>query len=911
MRHRHHRCWPLLLVALVWAAPAGADDRDFLRERAAKPNILFILDSSGSMVGTPETIGISVDDNGTPGDPSDDTYVPRTGSLVTYGMLPGGGDDPASRMGIAKEVLNDFLVNVTDVNVALAGYAQELPAASNAVPTKHWVYEFLGSVGSSDSDGDGELDFISQTDRYGIVSPGFAYRMGFNLYWDGYPLPPASIVDDDLMFGYTPWGPASLPAVDRYGPTIATDIDTRWSFDTMPIYFGSCVVDTKGTVLRDPTDPSYDPLADDTWTCVDGVFPVTWEGEVDGSGYPVPVAWSYGTATGPSSRSFANCDPSHPLNVGLARPCESLWSTGSDPVVWTQRRMRLEMPEYAPSGVDGSGSPNHFLAEDAATGSEVGNYLRNDPDGHDDYDLDPTTADSDLDGDPDNDWILYVEAVTQERTRECTDVQAVPTWTPPPPTATPTPVVCAPVVTIVDPAPGDVYGPSNPVLAGEAEAYDPDNCGMDCSAVCSNGTGIDRVYFLYQRWTGTGSPVAGDDSRWQTVRSHSEGVVAYCGFGGDSPCASDNVGPGGLDWEAGDYRLRARAEDDDGTYSVWEEVWFEIEPWPTPTPTPTPCVNNGDGLLGVYYNGSRRNGNLFEFVLETRDPDLPWYDWGSGAPSSLVPRDDFSVRWTGQIAPTTPGAHYLCLWHDDGARMWVDGTQVVNFWNPTGARYDCGWFTFDSCEPQDVTIEFYENGGGARLRFYWQDPGASNIYQVPRANLYVTDSAPATATPTRTPTRTPTPTVTPTRTVTPTATVTPTVTPTPTITPTVPTRTPTITPTRTPTVPTATPTRTPTRTPTVPTATPTRTPTVTPTSTRTPTATVTPTPPPTNTPTRTPTRTPTSTVTPTPTVTPTTTPTRTPTVTPTASNTPTPTVTPTPPPTATPTVTPTRAIIDQ
>jgi len=128
-----------VLLAAGWA---GADDRDFLRERAAPPNLIFILDTSGSMVGTTEVVALGTE-----------------GSIVPFGMLPGGGDDPFSRMGVAKAVLREFLVTITDANYALAGYAQEFPAASNAVPTKHWVYQSL------------------ERDRFRMVEPQYAYRV--------------------------------------------------------------------------------------------------------------------------------------------------------------------------------------------------------------------------------------------------------------------------------------------------------------------------------------------------------------------------------------------------------------------------------------------------------------------------------------------------------------------------------------------------------------------------------------------------------------------------------------------------------------------------------------------------------------------------------------------------------------
>ena len=56
MRHSRAATTLVLAAFVLAAAWVGADDRDFLRERAAPPNILFILDTSGSMVGTTEVV---------------------------------------------------------------------------------------------------------------------------------------------------------------------------------------------------------------------------------------------------------------------------------------------------------------------------------------------------------------------------------------------------------------------------------------------------------------------------------------------------------------------------------------------------------------------------------------------------------------------------------------------------------------------------------------------------------------------------------------------------------------------------------------------------------------------------------------------------------------------------------------
>jgi len=274
MRHSRAATSLVLAAVLLAAGWAGADDRDFLRERAAPPNLVFILDTSGSMVGTTEVVALGTE-----------------GSIVPFGMLPGGGDDPRSRMGVAKAVLREFLVTITEANYALAGYAQELPSGSNAVPTKHWVYQSLGR------------------DRFRMVESQYAYRVGWSEAWDGTPLTNPADITKSSMIGFYPYfspdpaNPGYVAPTLRYGPERAYDIgptdpDTGlplFAYDTMPVYFGNCLIDDKGT----PDDP-----ADDETVCMDRVFPFYATGERDAGNNLILEMWDYG---------FDRCDPNDPV----------------------------------------------------------------------------------------------------------------------------------------------------------------------------------------------------------------------------------------------------------------------------------------------------------------------------------------------------------------------------------------------------------------------------------------------------------------------------------------------------------------------------------------------------------------------------------------------------------------------
>ncbi len=80
----------------------------------------------------------------------------------------------------------------------------------------------------------------------------------------------------------------------------------------------------------------------------------------------------------------------------------------------------------------------------------------------------------------------------------------------------------------------------------------------------TNGEGIGQVEFYYY-WN--------DGTSLIYQYGHTEGVVAYCGFGGDAPCATMDISsgfwPNGQLINRGEHVLIVRALDDEGVYSDW------------------------------------------------------------------------------------------------------------------------------------------------------------------------------------------------------------------------------------------------------------------------------------------------------------------------------------------------------
>ncbi len=141
----------------------------------------------------------------------------------------------------------------------------------------------------------------------------------------------------------------------------------------------------------------------------------------------------------------------------------------------------------------------------------------------------------------------------------------------------------------------------------------------------------------------------------------------------------------------------------------------------------------GTGLFGEYF----ANQNLTDRVA-TRVDNVVNFDWSTGSPISGVGVDDFSVRWTGQIEARYSEQYTFSTLSDDGIRLWVNDRLIIDQWNDHPATTHTGQISLEAGVLYDIRLEYYENGGAARVRLAWQSD--SQAFQViPRNLLYAAD----------------------------------------------------------------------------------------------------------------------------------------------------------------------------
>jgi len=140
----------------------------------------------------------------------------------------------------------------------------------------------------------------------------------------------------------------------------------------------------------------------------------------------------------------------------------------------------------------------------------------------------------------------------------------------------------------------------------------------------------------------------------------------------------------------------------------------------------------GTGLRGQYFASNNLSGN----VALTRTEAVN-FSWGTAAPGSGVPADNFSARWTGTVEASASGSFQFQTNSDDGVRVWINGVQVINNWTAHSATLNTSSaMTLTANQRYTITVEYQELTGSAVMQLRWKPPGTTSFVAVPLNRLY-------------------------------------------------------------------------------------------------------------------------------------------------------------------------------
>src|SRR5215471_1835588 len=141
-----------------------------------------------------------------------------------------------------------------------------------------------------------------------------------------------------------------------------------------------------------------------------------------------------------------------------------------------------------------------------------------------------------------------------------------------------------------------------------------------------------------------------------------------------------------------------------------------------------PASGSGDGLTGEYFSSPDLSGQP---VLTRTDRNIN-FNWDKVVPVNGLRRNNFSVRWSGSVAPPAPGEYklgvrvnycYACE-NAEGFRLYLDDKLLVESGGKTPERGQVieAPASFSGTQPHPIRLEYLHGTGTAGIDLTWQAP---------------------------------------------------------------------------------------------------------------------------------------------------------------------------------------------
>jgi RHS repeat-associated protein len=144
-------------------------------------------------------------------------------------------------------------------------------------------------------------------------------------------------------------------------------------------------------------------------------------------------------------------------------------------------------------------------------------------------------------------------------------------------------------------------------------------------------------------------------------------------------------------------------------------------------------LKNNNGLTGRYYqdDGTHTIPTDPSKMFLQRNDSLLSFNWNNNVPPVAGgPTTKFLTRWTGYITVPVSGSYQFGGASDDGLKISINGANVYSNWQDSSYTEGFGTaVTLSANQSYPVTVDYYQNVGGAALNFEVQ--GAVNKQTVP------------------------------------------------------------------------------------------------------------------------------------------------------------------------------------
>jgi beta-glucosidase len=127
-------------------------------------------------------------------------------------------------------------------------------------------------------------------------------------------------------------------------------------------------------------------------------------------------------------------------------------------------------------------------------------------------------------------------------------------------------------------------------------------------------------------------------------------------------------------------------------------------------------ANQAPGLYAEYFDNAEFKGTP-KFARQDTTVDFR-YDLDGPTPD--MPKDEFSIRWTGSLTAPETGKYLLAIESDDGSRVYIDDQLVIDNWGGHPPVLKANEVAFQAGVPRRIRIDYYESIIGASVSLKWK-----------------------------------------------------------------------------------------------------------------------------------------------------------------------------------------------